>query len=305
MWTQECSQLFLTIKNIFIDIFIIRKQRTNEKEHFSAFRGVHNMIYAMSDIHGHYEAMKKRMEQMRPLLQKGNSRLILLGDYIDRGDKSYQCLKLAYDLEQEFGSDKVIVLKGNHEVWFEEFLFKNEDVWLDEDGDFFTTGSFLTKEQLKKMELKPDRETRIVYVKTCIKSNHKNLLSWMRMLRLYYETETQIFVHAGVDETIPAEEVEWCTLGTPDYVMTGKFPPSIGHFYKDIIAGHVAASLVAGNKRFQGIYFDGESHFYIDGSVTYRKRLLCLAYDEEAKKYYEYGLDGTYKAIKKEYSQQI
>ncbi len=51
------------------------------------------MIYAMSDIHGHYEAMKKRMEQMRPLLQKGNSRLILLGDYIDRGDKSYQCLK--------------------------------------------------------------------------------------------------------------------------------------------------------------------------------------------------------------------
>lgn len=43
------------------------------------------MIYAMSDIHGHYEAMKKRMEQMRPLLQKGNSRLILLGDYIDRG----------------------------------------------------------------------------------------------------------------------------------------------------------------------------------------------------------------------------
>ena len=150
MWTQECSQLFLTIKNIFIDILIIRKQRTNEKEHFSAFRGVHNMIYAMSDIHGHYEAMKKRMEQMRPLLQKGNSRLILLGDYIDRGDKSYQCLKLAYDLEQEFGSDKVIVLKGNHEVWFEEFLFKNEDVWLDEDGDFFTTGSFLTKEQLKK-----------------------------------------------------------------------------------------------------------------------------------------------------------
>ena len=263
------------------------------------------MIYAMSDIHGHYEAMKKRMEQMRPLLQKGNSRLILLGDYIDRGDKSYQCLKLAYDLEQEFGSDKVIVLKGNHEVWFEEFLFKNEDVWLDEDGDYFTTGSFLTKEQLKKMELKPDRETRIVYVKTCIKSNHKNLLSWMRMLRLYYETETQIFVHAGVDETIPAEEVEWCTLGTPDYVMTGKFPPSIGHFYKDIIAGHVAASLVAGNKRFQGIYFDGESHFYIDGSVTYRKRLLCLAYDEEAKKYYEYGLDGTYKAIKKESSQQI
>ena len=91
------------------------------------------MIYAMSDIHGQYELMEKRIEQLKPLLSDGSSKLILLGDYIDRGNKSYECLKLAYDLEQEFGKDKIIVLKGNHEVWFEEFLFMYEDVWLAED----------------------------------------------------------------------------------------------------------------------------------------------------------------------------
>ena len=91
------------------------------------------MIYAMSDIHGQYELMEKRIEQLKPLLSDGSSKLILLGDYIDRGNKSYECLKLAYDLEQEFGKDKIIVLKGNHEVWFEEFLFMNEDVWLAEE----------------------------------------------------------------------------------------------------------------------------------------------------------------------------
>ena len=84
------------------------------------------MIYAMSDIHGQYDLFVKRVEQIRPLLV-GNNKLVLLGDYIDRGDRSYECLKLTYDLEQELGRDKVIALKGNHEVWFEEFLFLDEE----------------------------------------------------------------------------------------------------------------------------------------------------------------------------------
>ena len=109
----------------------------------------------------------------------------------------------------------------------------------------------------------------------------------MRNLRLYYETDTQIFVHAGVDEDIPEEEIQWCTLGTPDYVMTGKYPPSIGHFYKDIIAGHVAASHLARDFRFRDIFYDGESHYYIDGSAAKFGRILCLAYDEKPEKYYQ------------------
>ena len=161
------------------------------------------MIYAMSDIHGQYELMEKRIEQLKPLLSDGSSKLILLGDYIDRGNKSYECLKLAYDLEQEFGKDKIIVLKGNHEVWLEEFLFMNEDVWLAEDKDFFTSGTFLTAEQFRELNFLPNREARIEYVKKCIKEDQKELISWMRNLRLYYETDTQIYVHAGVDEDIP------------------------------------------------------------------------------------------------------
>lgn len=210
------------------------------------------MIFAMSDIHGQYTLFEKRIEQLKPLLQGKDNKLILLGDYIDRGNKSYECLQLAYDLEKEFGSDKVIVLKGNHEVWFEEFLFENEDVWLAEDRNFQTSRTFLTKEQYAKLEVLSSREARIEYIKAQIKVNHKSLLSWMRKLRLFYETDTQIFVHAGVDEDIPEEEMEWCTIGTPDYMMTGKYPPTIGHFYKDVIAGHVAASRVARDKSFKG-----------------------------------------------------
>lgn len=145
----------------------------------------------MSDIHGQYNLFVKRIEQIKPLLEDDN-KLILLGDFIDRGNKSFECLKLAFDLEQEFGKEKVIVLKGNHEVWFEEFLFLNEDVWLAEDKDFFTSGTFLTKEQFKELDVLPNREARIDYVKKCIKESHKELLAWMsikcqdRMYKKYY-----------------------------------------------------------------------------------------------------------------------
>ncbi len=258
------------------------------------------MIYAMADIHGQYDLFKKRVEQIRERLSDSDSKLILLGDYIDRGNKSYECLNFAYDLENKYGKDKVIVLKGNHEVWFEEFLFLGEDVWLAEDKDFFTSKTFLSKLQLTELEDLSNRETRIEYVKKCIKENHKELLSWMRKLRLFYETPTQIFVHAGVDEEIPEEESQWCTIGTADYIMTGKYPPSVGHFYKDIIAGHVAASWLAGNKGFRDIFFDGESHYYIDGTASKFKRILCLAYDEKSKKYYQLEEDGSFKDIRGE-----
>ena len=221
------------------------------------------MIYAMSDIHGQYELFEKRIEQLRPLLEDNDSKLILLGDFIDRGNRSF-----------------------------------DEDVWLEEDKDFLTSGTFLTKEQFKELDVLPNREVRIEYVKKCIKEDHKELLVWMKKLRLFYETDTQIFVHAGVDEDIPEEEAEWCTIGTPDYVMTGKFPPSVGHFYKDIIAGHVAASHLARDLSFSGIFFDGESHYYIDGSAAKFRRVLCLAYDEKEKKYYQFDEDGKLKEIK-------
>lgn len=130
------------------------------------------------------------------------------------------------------------------------------------------------------------------------------LLSWMNKLPYYYETATQIFAHAGVDEEIPEEEMEYCILGTPEYVMTGKFPPTIGKFYKDIIEGHVSASTAASyaghieDRDFQGIFYDGYSHYYIDGSVECRGNLLCLVYDEEQGKYYELKSDGSLELIK-------
>ena len=286
-------------KNITLEEF--NKICAVRKEEFKKLAEMYEkkMIFAISDIHGNLQAMERVVNRVLHYLINGNSKLIMLGDYIDRGRESYECLKLAYDLQQKFGKDKVIVLKGNHEAWFIDFLKGNGYDWLAEDEKYRTTRTFLTEIQMEELSKIYQREEVIEYMMKTIKNNHKELLAWVNKLPLYYETDSQIFVHAGVDEEIPKEEMEWCTLGTGEWTFLGKYPPTKGKFFKDIIAGHVAAKQVAGDKSFDGIYFDGESHFYIDGSGGDRQSLLCLAYDEEEKTYYDYKMDGTFKLLKK------
>lgn len=103
------------------------------------------------------------------------------------------------------------------------------------------------------------------------------LAEWLRGLPYFYETEGQIFVHAGIDE----ESGEWWPWATPEYTFTGKFPPEAGQFYKDIIAGHVGTSGLAGDPAYHGVFWDGRSHYYIDGSVQRSGRLNLLTWEEE------------------------
>ena len=51
-----------------------------------------------------------------------NNRIIFLGDYIDYGDSSCQVLQYIWQLQKRYGDKKVIVLKGNHEAMFIDWL---------------------------------------------------------------------------------------------------------------------------------------------------------------------------------------
>ena len=53
----------------------------------------------------------------------------------------------------------------------------------------------------------------------------------------------------------------------------------------DIIAGHIATSKISGDEDFHGVYYDGASHYYIDGTVVESGKIPVLAYDEKSGKY--------------------
>lgn len=115
--------------------------------------------------------------------------------------------------------------------------------------------------------------------------NHDKIILWVQQMPSYYEADSQIFVHAGVDEEA-GEDWMW---GSSDDTFLWKFPATKGKFCKTVIAGHVGTGSrhLANNREYHDIFYDGESHYYIDGSVYKGGKLLLLGYDEDTGKYYQ------------------
>lgn len=82
-------------------------------------------ILAISDIHGSYSEFNALLRKVnyRPLEDK----LILMGDYVDRGPDSKRLVEQVMTMQREEG---VIVLKGNHDKMACDAL-TNEDDKLD------------------------------------------------------------------------------------------------------------------------------------------------------------------------------
>lgn len=255
------------------------------------------MIFAMSDIHGCLKELKEKMELI-DLAE--NDRLIFLGDYIDYGPESGQVLRYLHELQKEYGSEKVIVLKGNHEAmlleWIDEFNRPANrqrdaiayDSWLKTDSEHHYNAfrTLVSEEQFRELS---EKEAKMSFaelnrgaVKMVLETSGE-LIRWIRAMGSFYETESQIFVHAGVDE----EAEEYWKWGTGDDVFLWKFPASTGKFCKTVIAGHVGTGVLVGDKSFHEIYYDGASHYYIDGSVYKHGKLLLMGYDEREDKYYQ------------------
>ena len=196
-------------------------------------------------------------------LDQDDTMLVLLGDYI-HGHDSYAVLDRVIALEKKYGPDRVIALMGNHEAAVDEGRSS-----IDEADDV-------------KREV-----------------DDAPYLKWIHSLRKYYRTDRQIFVHAGIEE----EAEDMWEYGTPDYEFFEKYPPQTGHFYMDIIAGHTGTSAISGDPEFHDIFFDGESHYYIDGSVWMGGRIPILLIDTDSQEYFEVTSEGN-KRVKDEISRK-
>ena len=205
-------------------------------------------IYAMSDIHGCLDAFLNALSLID--LEDKNNKLILCGDYIHGGYDSYGVVEKIMELKKKYKS-RVIVLMGNHEESAIDSGAIVDDYSVNEEYD---------------------------------EKRDKKCLDFISHLELYYKYKDEVvFCHAGVDE----EAGEYWEAGTADYFYTGKYPAETGPFCINIVAGHIAASTVAGNPKHKGVYYDGESHYFIDGGTEKSGYVPVLMYDTNKKKFYE------------------
>ena len=149
-------------------------------------------IYAMSDIHGMLDSLRMRLSQINlDDIRSGTTGLIFLGDYIDRGRNSFKVLNLLHDLQQDLG-DNMIVLRGNHDQWFLDALYGHLPDWFDNTGTLSFLSEFLLDDEFGKVFQLLARQRAYLadtIVRNAMESRHKDLLSWLKALPLFYETE--------------------------------------------------------------------------------------------------------------------
>ena len=248
----------------------------------------------MSDIHGCLDAFKTSLSTIG--LDAEDSKLILLGDYCDRGPDSLGVFELVMDLQKRY-DDRVVALRGNHEEMLLEYIDEAKDpnfmqAWILADSNLATAKSLLDAEAFKHVKhLLRLREFEEAYVFTVerIKAEHADIIAWVRKLPYFYESSFgQVFVHAGIDEGAG----EYWKVGTPDELFTMMPPEYAGRkFYLDVIAGHINTEAASGIAGYRGIWHDGASHYYIDGNVMKNGEVAMLSYDSETRKYSGLGLE--------------
>lgn len=234
-------------------------------------------IYAISDIHGYLDEFINALNKVE--LSGKDNRLILLGDYIDNGSKSFQVLSKIIELEEVY-SGQIITLFGNHEEWFYDWLI-SETPTASAFGE--TIQSFFSPEELKEILVSNPNNFEIA-IRNAIKTKTK-FIDWFKERykdKRYYETDNQIFVHAGIDEE--AGDL-WEELTNPE-TLTNKFPVTTSAFIKDVISGHIASHQVARDDSYLGKVYYNQNHYFIDGDVNHSKTIPVLCYDTITKKYY-------------------
>jgi serine/threonine protein phosphatase 1 len=75
---------------------------------------------AIGDVHGNLAALADLLRQLRTAVSPGDI-VVFLGDYIDRGANSKQCVDAILNFRGDTTAE-VVCLCGNHEDWFLETL---------------------------------------------------------------------------------------------------------------------------------------------------------------------------------------
>lgn len=70
--------------------------------------------FIMADIHGEYEKLLSCLQQVD--FDYENDTLIQLGDIVDRGSQSYECV------EELLKIKNLIAIRGNHDAWWQIYL---------------------------------------------------------------------------------------------------------------------------------------------------------------------------------------
>ena len=236
--------------------------------------------FVVSDIHGQFDKFITAITEVGFEQNNPNHKLIICGDLFDRGVqnlKLYQYIKTL--LEEDL--DNLIVLKGNHELFFNHIIEGKKDsiTFNIQYNGFGKTLSSFTDLDYSSIIQNLDN------LKEIINNKHPKLLDWISHLPFYYETKNHVFTHAGIDYQIddwhdtnwPSQV--WTDLTRYQHVNLKKYG-----FHKKIVMGHFYTSRLTGIDKNDIYFHSDDQKIFIDGGVAMgdRGQINVLVIEDEA-----------------------
>lgn len=153
--------------------------------------------YVIGDVHGCYDELRSLLDKINGHAGDDPRKIIFVGDYVDRGPNSKEVVEQVMRMVHR---GDTVALKGNHE-------------------DMILAG-----------EMSYAAQTLVSFNGTILKPVPGWAMNWMRDLPHYYEDDTIIVAHAGVQPGIPMNEqtdtyLMWYRYNTNHAANMGK------HFY--------------------------------------------------------------------------
>lgn len=208
--------------------------------------GASRTVYAIGDIHGRFDLLQGALRAIAAHSRSRRSRLVFLGDYVDRGPQSREVVTVMMALQRDPG---VTCLKGNHENLMVQALTSGRTSDM---SQWIAAGGDQTLRSYGVSQLEQAREA--------IPVEH---VRWMAGLPLTSGDGRRIYVHAGLMPSVSLEKQrpEWC-LGIRDRFLRA----APDQFDAHIVHGHTPA-------------WAGKSNRAEPELLAHRTNLDCGAYD--------------------------
>ncbi|MEH7388470.1 metallophosphoesterase family protein [Bacillus sp. JJ1521] len=214
-------------------------------------------LLVISDIHGclvHFNALLKKAN-FRP----SEDKLILLGDYVDRGPNSKEVIERVSHMVK---NENVIALRGNHDQRFLDVILTRKTELYDK---FLKYGGL---ETLKSYYPNAQNES-IDHVLNIIIDKYSHHIEFLKASRLYYEEEQFLFVHAGINPNIKnlknQSPIDLLNIRKPFIISENTFP-------KKVVFGHTQTYEIHQSNE---IWFS-KNKIGIDGGCVFKNQLNCL-----------------------------
>ncbi|REK77011.1 metallophosphoesterase family protein [Paenibacillus paeoniae] len=222
-----------------------------------------NRTIMISDIHGCLEPFERLLEKVRYVPEQ--DRLILIGDYVDKGPQSREVVEAVMRLVERHGA---IALRGNHDQRLVDFIRGNDPVVLHkfaEHGGPPTLQSYVGFSEVTERSREKAREM--------MEEQYASHLDFLADLPLYVEDDHHIYVHAGLR---PGTS-DWTLQSDHDFMyIKDEFYLHPTTVDKTVIFGHTITTKLQATA---DIWFAGDK-IGIDGGCSIGLQLNALLYED-------------------------